>query len=552
MSSARSVAGWGLIAIFPTILLWSLMNDVVADPVWAGPNFHVYIVSFASFLALMLAILMRLAAGQLRDSRVLFLSLAFMGIAGIFLTHALTTPGEIVPPNPWVGVSSRLSLTVGAILLALATVRWSSRARDFIVKRQTMITVVFAAMLIGYGAVAIGTSLVGAQASGPARDKHGQAIASSTANPVNSGDYGSTTNQSVNGYGRAETESATPFDGLFAFLGQRAVSWSLSLITLVLLVVVIVHYMQIYRLSRSPLVGGILFSAIFLVQSQISMTVAPAWHASWWEYHLLMVVALGSAVFGLVREHGQSGSLNGVFSGLLLRDTIVQLQRGYTEVIVALVEAVEAKDLYTRGHTQRVADLAVLIGQELGYSSEQLKVLNQAAMLHDIGKIGIPDSVLNKPGRLTAAEFSVVKEHPVRGHRIIQQARSLQREIPGVRHHHERLDGSGYPDRLRGDAIPLDARVIAVADVFDALTSARPYREAWSVERALDIIDQEAGSKLDPRCVAALRRVLPVWAGHARQYAHPSQSAQEWSFQIPGDAVDGLPPASPRSISRPV
>ncbi len=219
--------------------------------------------------------------------------------------------------------------------------------------------------------------------------------------------------------------------------------------------------------------------------------------------------------------------------------------------IVALVEAVEAKDPYTRGHTQRVADLAVLIGQEIGYSSQQLKVLNQAAMLHDIGKIGIPDSVLNKPGRLTDAEFSIVKEHPVRSHRIIQQARSLQREIPGVRHHHERLDGTGYPDGLQGDAIPMDARVIAVADVFDALTSARPYREAWSVERALEIIDQEAGAKLDLRCVAALRRVLPVWAGHARQYARASQPTHEWSCRIPGDALDGLSTAMPGSSSGP-
>ena len=165
------------------------------------------------------------------------------------------------------------------------------------------------------------------------------------------------------------------------------------------------------------------------------------------------------------------------------------------------------------------------MGQDLGYSSEQLKVLNQAAMLHDIGKIGIPDSVLNKPGRLSDEEFAIIKEHPARGHRIIQNARSLQREIPGVLHHHERLDGSGYPDGLSGKAIPMDARIIAVADVFDALTSNRPYRHAWSVERALEIIDQEAGHKLDSDCVAALRRVLPIWSGQHTSSLAPAQSA---------------------------
>ncbi len=529
MRQLRLLAGWGAIAVFPTVLLWSLLNDVLSDPVWAGPTFHVYIVSFASLLALILAVFMRIAAGQLRDPRVLFLSLAFMGIAGIFMTHALTTPGEIVPPNPWVGFSSRLSLSVGAVLLALATVRWSTRARDLIVGRQTLITVLFCVFLVAYGVLAIGTSLAGSSPSG-------QYAAPATAATTNYGaadDGTALATTSVSQHSDDGVDGppvSTPFDGLFAFLGQRAVSWFLSALTLALLALVIVRYYQVYRVSRIPLAGGFLMSAIFLAQSQISMTVAPTWHASWWEYHVLMVVALGAAVVGLVREYAQNGSLNGVVGGLLLRDTIVQLQRGYTDVIVALVEAVEAKDPYTRGHTQRVAELSVLIGQDIGYSAEELKVLNQAAMLHDIGKIGIPDSVLNKPGKLTDAEFDLIKEHPARGHRIIQHARSLQREMSGVRHHHERIDGSGYPDGLKGDEIPLDARIIAVADVFDALTSHRPYRAAWSVERALNIIDQEAGSKLDPACAASLHRVIPVWLGH--------QSSLSFGWQVASGQPD--------------
>jgi len=210
----------------------------------------------------------------------------------------------------------------------------------------------------------------------------------------------------------------------------------------------------------------------------------------------------------MVVEYARDGSLHGVVEGLLLRDAISQLQRGYTEVIVALVRAVEAKDVYTKGHTERVADLSVRIGQQLRLSPEQLRVLSQSAMLHDIGKIGVPDSILNKPGALTAEEFDIIKEHPVRGHAIIKGVRSLEQEVAGVRYHHERLDGTGYPDGLQGDEIPLTARIIAVADVYDALTSRRPYRAAWSRTQALELLDQEAGHQFDPACVAALRRVL--------------------------------------------
>jgi hypothetical protein len=310
-----------------------------------------------------------------------------------------------------------------------------------------------------------------------------------------------------------DDDDDVPFYAFFEAVNRTDISYLTAVLTIALFGVVVVRYSRIYRSERLPVATGFLASAILLAQAQLSMTIAPVWHASWWEYHILMLVAFFVVMFGLAREYSKRGSLQSVIGGLFLRDTVVQLERGYTEVIVALVEAVEAKDPYTRGHTQRVAELSVLIGQELHLAPDQLRTLNQAAMLHDIGKIGIPDSILNKPGPLLPEEFAIIKDHPVRGHRIIEKVRSLQQELGGVRHHHERLDGSGYPDGLRGQEIPLHARIIAVADVFDALTSARPYRGPWPVERAIEIIDSEAGTKLDPGCVAALRRVLPVWTG---------------------------------------
>jgi hypothetical protein len=532
MTKSWAVAGWCLVALTPTVLLWLLLHNVISDPIWGSATFHLYIVSFVALLALIMAILMRVAAGQLRDPRVLFLSLAFMGISGIFLTHGLTTPGELVPNNPWVAVSSPFALFVGAFFLMLATVHWTPRVADLIVGRQRLITLLFAAFLLSYGVVAIGTSL----AAQPTQSSSTAAANSSDEYEDYSAAPKATASATMAGMDMtaAGPEVSTPFDGVFAFLEQPLISNVLAALTLILLCVVIIHYFRIYLASRNPLAAGFFFSAVFIAQAQISMFSSTMWHESWWEYHVVMVVALGAAFTGLVREYSQSGSLQGVVGGLLLRDTIVQLQRGYTDVIIALVEAVEAKDPYTRGHTQRVAEISVLIGQDLGLSGERLKTLNQAAILHDIGKISVPDSILNKPGRLTDAEFSIVKEHPVRGHRIVQNVRSLQQEIAGIRHHHERLDGSGYPDGLKGDAIPLDARIIAVADVFDALTSARPYRGPWTSERAFEILDEEAGAKLDPDCVGALHRVLPVWAGQTRLLTNDGElAARAAEFAMP-------------------
>jgi hypothetical protein len=242
-----------------------------------------------------------------------------------------------------------------------------------------------------------------------------------------------------------------PIDSIHALTG----------VTIAMLVMVIIRYVTIYRSSSTPLVIGILVNSVFLAQSKILMTFAPIWHASWWEYHVLMLAGFCVALGGLLWEYSNARSLRGTVGGLLLRDSLAQVQRGYTDVIVALIEAVEAKDPYTRGHTQQVSELSMLIAQQLGLRDEDQRALNQAAVLHDIGKIGIPDAVLNKPDKLTEHEFNLIKEHPVRGYRMIQHVRSLRRESEGVRYHHERLDGSGYHHGVSAGAIPMAARILA-------------------------------------------------------------------------------------------
>jgi cyclic di-GMP phosphodiesterase len=162
-------------------------------------------------------------------------------------------------------------------------------------------------------------------------------------------------------------------------------------------------------------------------------------------------------------------------------------------VIVSLALTIEARDQYTDGHCQRLAAYASALGRHLDLPEEDITALGRGGFLHDIGKVGVPDAILLKSGRLTPDEYDVMKRHTIVGDRLCGELRSLRRVRPIVRHHHERLDGSGYPDGLRGDAIPLLAQIMGIVDVFDAITTARPYKPALSTERAFEELAREVG-----------------------------------------------------------
>ncbi len=198
------------------------------------------------------------------------------------------------------------------------------------------------------------------------------------------------------------------------------------------------------------------------------------------------------------------------YGGHVLRNLnlVERLKRTSFEAVRALVNAIDKKDRYTCGHSERVGILARLTGRELKLPAEELQDLEWAGLLHDIGKIGIPEEILNKPGRLTEAEYAIVKEHPQMSYDVLQPVASLSRVLDAVVQHHENYDGTGYPKQLRGDEISLAGRVLHVVDVFDALTSHRAYRAAYDVDRAMKIIRQDAGTKLDPRVVACFATVV--------------------------------------------
>src|ERR1700720_3332254 len=178
-------------------------------------------------------------------------------------------------------------------------------------------------------------------------------------------------------------------------------------------------------------------------------------------------------------------------------------------VIFALARSIEGKDPYTQGHCERLADYSARLGEHMGLSVEEIKALRRAGIVHDIGKVAVPDSILLKPSRLSRSEQKILRLHPVVGERICASLKSFQLVLPIIRHHHEKMDGSGYPDGLQGKQIPLTVRILQIVDVYDALSTQRPYKPALSTDAALDVMKNEVKKGWwDPEVLAAFEELI--------------------------------------------
>jgi putative nucleotidyltransferase with HDIG domain len=245
--------------------------------------------------------------------------------------------------------------------------------------------------------------------------------------------------------------------------------------------------------------------------SYVSPTVVESMHTC-----LVLPLFIGNALIGIINifhidektyseddlNHARqlANQITVALSNAFLIEDLENLNWGTLE---ALARTVDAKSRWTAGHSERVADLSVKIGQVLGYNQKEAEALQRAAFLHDIGKIGVPLAILDKPGALDAKEYEVVKEHPAIGAKILEPIEAYADIIPIVMQHHERFNGKGYPKGLSGEDIVLGARILAVADVFDAVASDRPYRQGWVEEKAIALITGNAGKDFDPQVVAA-------------------------------------------------
>ena len=186
-----------------------------------------------------------------------------------------------------------------------------------------------------------------------------------------------------------------------------------------------------------------------------------------------------------------------------------RVRRTFLSGLTSLVLTMEERDTYTAGHSRRVRDYALDLARALGIDRKQRRLLSLAAQLHDIGKVAVPDIILHKPGSLTEEEFAIVRDHPVVGERILTPVVRNRQILAGIRGHHERVDGSGYPDHLRGDQIPLFAKLIAIPDCFDAMTTSRAYRDAMTFQQALGILREGAGRHFDAEFVRTFIEIAP-------------------------------------------
>jgi putative nucleotidyltransferase with HDIG domain len=422
--------------------------------VMPGMYVHFVGVGVSALVAAIASLTLTIVGARRNDGRTVIVGTAFSVMAALLAIHGLATPGVLVGMNGVISFTGGATLPVGAALLALSALPGLRRPKS--VRPLLMLQAVLLVGVISLGALGmLVPSLV------PAVPETGSREAVSAL---------------LSGF------------ALFLLLAARALK----------------TYLLTRRAADLVVAVGIAWLASALAPAMLLSFM----ELGWWFGHifeLLGIVIVAVPVALDVRRTAQSRPLVGDVSGC----DLVQSEEAFLGSHVrALTLSLARKDEYTEEHTRRVALRAVQVGEELGLAGGRLRALATGALVHDIGKLSVPDHILQKPGPLTDEEFEIIKRHPEWGDKMLVDL-GFEEEIRHlVRSHHERLDGSGYPHGTEGSLIPLDVRILAVCDVYDALISRRVYRDAWSHERAVKLLREECGTSFDAKCVSALERVL--------------------------------------------
>jgi HD-GYP domain-containing protein (c-di-GMP phosphodiesterase class II) len=439
------------VAAVPLPAAHMLGPQAVSLPSWV----HFVGVGHTALLATGAAIVLTAFGVARSDSRAVLVGAAFTAMAALLALHGLATPGMIVGMNGVVAFSGGATLPVGGAVLALSALPALRGRRG--VRPLLYVQGVLLGGIVVLGVVGLTFPSVVPAVPEPASTAALALLA------VGLAFYG-----------------VLALRALHTFLLTRRVSDLLVVIGLAWL-------------------AGALIGALVLDFRQLG----------WWVGHgleLAGIAFVGAAVAGDLHRSVQSRPLVGDLRG---SELVAEEEAFLGSHIRALTVRLAEKDAYTEEHTRRVALRAVQVGEELGLPAGRLRALAAGGLLHDIGKLSVPDDILKKPGPLDDGEYELIKRHPEHGRRLL-------RELGGygdcilrlVQDHHERLDGSGYPQGLTGADLDLDTRILAVCDVYDALISNRVYRAAWSTDRALALLFEQAGSAFDRRCVEALARIV--------------------------------------------
>lgn len=432
-----------------------LLRSTAFDKFIQAPNEHFYMVSVISLFALVLAVAVGIVAIRQRNIKISFLSLSYVSLAALFVLHGLSTPGFLMHHSSIAGNAAQLSVLIAVIWLWLSSLSADLFIMKWFAKWQRWLLPVWVVAL----------SII--------------------------------------------CFAIWHYPDLLqeAHLSEDLTKWIVSAFVVGLNLWTMYRYLQIFLSSRFPLQLAIVYSAGWMIIAQFIIATGEAWRVSWWLYHFMLLASVIVMVGGIVRQYMSSKSITASVKLLFRANPRDWINTHMSPSVKELIMTTEAKDSYTAGHNYRVALYALKLAEEIGLSSIQLRAIAQGGLVHDVGKLRISDRILNKPGKLTPEERLVIEQHPVSGYDLCRRLGFMPEELGIIRSHHEKWDGSGYPDQLAGEQIPLLARVTAVADVYDALTSSRSYRKAMSHEAAMDIIQSESGKHFDPECVEAWVRL---------------------------------------------
>jgi HD-GYP domain-containing protein (c-di-GMP phosphodiesterase class II) len=454
LSFERTLPVAGLViaaGAIPAALLRTFGRTMVMVPMSA----HFAVVLVAGVAAFGAALALTVAGVRRHDGRAVIVGAAFSGMASMLVVHALATPTMLIGTNGLVQLAGAANLPAGAAMLALSAVP--------ALRRPASVAPVLALQALLLLAIVV-TGIVG--------------LADPAAIPVLPGPGGRP----------AEVVIAV---GLLAFgvLAYRAG--------------------RTFLLTRRRGDLSVVVGVVWLACALAGLLTFGYMDVGFWIAHGLEVgglVLVGLPVALDLHRGAQSYPLAGDLSAVRL---VAEEEAFLGPRVRALLVRLAEKDDYTEAHTRAVSLLAVQIGERLGLSPVRLRTLALGALLHDMGKLAVPDEILQKPGPLTDEEFAVIRKHPVWGDELLAELGGFGAGVRAlVMNHHERLDGKGYPRGLQADALDLETRILTVCDVYDALVSKRVYRDAWTRERALQLLHDETGSAFDAGCVTALEAVL--------------------------------------------
>ena len=415
---------------------------------------HFLPIAISAGLAAAAALALTVAGARRGDGRAVLIGTAFSSMAALLSIHGLATPGFLLGDNGIVAFSGALTLPLGGAVLALSAIpelRRPSAVRPLLWLQGALVVLIF-----GIGAV-------------------GMLVPSSVPGVPESGSPAAWT----------VLVAALFFYGTLALRAGR--TWLLT-----------------RRLADLAVVYGIVLLSVSLVPGLL-MTYADL---GWWLGHAWELVGIGLVGVPVALDLHRGAQSRPLAGDLRASELVSAADAFMGPTVRALLVRLAEKDGYTAAHTYGVALRAVQVGEELGLPPVRLRELAVGGLLHDVGKLSVPNEILQKPGALTDEEFDAIKEHAEVGSRLVRELGFSDQVARLVLDHHERLDGSGYPCGLGAPDLDIETRILAVCDVFDALLSTRVYRAAWTLDEALALLSRESGTSFDPSCVEALERIV--------------------------------------------